>query len=93
MVFVCNLQNTHSFPNVVILFAIKTCQPCHYIKPMTRNYTRERHENKNTRFWATYGLKRSEKRQERVLHRPMQKFNKFTEVFRIFLVLQICFIS
>ena len=23
---------------------------------MTRNYTRERHENKNTRFWATYGV-------------------------------------
>ena len=27
----------------------------HYIKPMTHVYTRERHENKNTRFWATYG--------------------------------------
>ena len=22
---------------------------------MTHVYTRERHENKNTRFWATYG--------------------------------------
>ena len=54
-VYVCNLQNIHSLLNVVILFAIKTCQPCHYIKPMTHVYTRERHENKNTRFWATYG--------------------------------------
>ena len=26
---------------------------CHYIKPMTQVHTRERHENKNTRFWAT----------------------------------------
>ena len=40
-----------------------------------------------------FGLKRSEKRQERVPHRPMQKLNKFTKVFRIFLVLQTCFIS
>ena len=39
------------------------------------------------------GLKRSEKRQERVPHRPMQKLNKYTKVFRIFLVLQTCFIS
>ena len=23
---------------------------------MTHVYTRERHENKNTRFWATYGF-------------------------------------
>ena len=38
-------------------------------------------------------LKRSEKRQERVPHRPMLKLNKFTKVFRIFLVLQTCFIS
>ena len=29
-------------------------------------------------------LKRFEKRQERIPHRPMQKFNKFTKVFRIF---------
>ena len=36
-------------------------------------------------------LKRSEKRQERIPHRPMQKFNKFTNVFRIFFVLQTCF--
>ena len=53
MVFVCNLRNIHSLANVVILFAIKTCQPCHYIKPIARVYTRECHENKNTRFWAT----------------------------------------
>ena len=25
------------------------------IKPIARVYTRECHENKNTRFWATYG--------------------------------------
>ena len=56
MVFVCNLRNIHSLANVVILFAIKTCQPCHYIKPIARVYTRECHENKNTQFWATYGL-------------------------------------
>ena len=49
MVYVFNLQNIHSLSNVVILFRIKTCQPCHYIKPMTHVYTRERHENKNTR--------------------------------------------
>ena len=54
MVFVCNLRNIHSLANVVILFAIKTCQPCHYIKPIARVYTRECHENKTTRFWATY---------------------------------------
>ena len=36
-------------------------------------------------------LKRCEKRQERIPHRPMQKFNKFTNVFRIFFVLQTCF--
>ena len=53
MVFVCNMRNIHSLANVVILFAIKTCQPCHYIKPIARVYTRECHENKNTRFWAT----------------------------------------
>ena len=29
MVFVCNLQSIHSLANVVKLFAIKTCQPCH----------------------------------------------------------------
>ena len=23
---------------------------------MTHVYTRERHQNKNTRFWATYGI-------------------------------------
>ena len=34
-----------------------------------------------------------EGRQERVPHRPMQKLNKFTKVFRIFLVLQTCFKS
>ena len=56
MVFVCNMRNIHSLANVVILFAIKTCQPCHYIKPIARVHTRECHENKNTRFWATYGL-------------------------------------
>ena len=56
MVFVCNLRNIDSLANVVILFAIKTCQPCHYIKPIARAYTRECHENKNTRFWATYGV-------------------------------------
>ena len=37
---------------------VKISQPepynSHYIKPMTHVYTRERHENKNTRFWATY---------------------------------------
>ena len=38
-------------------------------------------------------LKRSEKRQERIPHRSMQKVNKFTKVFHIFLVLQTCFIS
>ena len=36
-------------------------------------------------------LKRCEKRQERIPHRLMQKFNKFTKVFRIFFVLQTCF--
>ena len=56
MVFVCNLRSIHNRANVVILFAIKTCQPCHYIKPIARVYTRECHENKNTRFWATYDL-------------------------------------
>ena len=60
MVFVCNLRNIHSLANVVILFAIKTCQPCHYIKPIARVYTRECHENKNTRFWATYGINKIE---------------------------------
>ena len=54
MVFVCNLWNIYSLANVVILFAIKTCQPCHYIKPIARVYARECHENKITRFWATY---------------------------------------
>ena len=54
MVFVCNLRDIDSLTNVVILFAIKTCQPCHYIKPIARVYTRECHENKTTRFWATY---------------------------------------
>ena len=49
MVFVCNLRNIHSLANVVISFAIKTCQPCHYIKPIARVYTRECHENKTTR--------------------------------------------
>ena len=39
------------------------------------------------------GLKCSEKHQEQVPHCPMQKFNKFTKVFRIFLILQTCFIS
>ena len=29
-------------------------------------------------------LKRCEKRQERIPHRPMEKFNKFIKVFRIF---------
>ena len=29
---------------------------CHYIKPIARVYTRECHENKNTRFWATYDI-------------------------------------
>ena len=29
-------------------------------------------------------LQRREKRQERISHRPMQKFNKYTDVFRIF---------
>ena len=53
MVFVCNLRSIHSLASVVILFAIKTCQPCHYIKPIDRVYTRECHENKTTRFWAT----------------------------------------
>ena len=47
------MRNIHSLANVVILFAIKTCQPCHYIKPIARVHTRECHENKNTRFWAT----------------------------------------
>ena len=55
MVFVCNLRNIHSFANVVILFAIKTYQPCHYIKPIARVYTRKCHANKTTRFWAIYG--------------------------------------
>ena len=40
MVFVCNLQNIHSLANVVILFAIKTCQPCHYINQLLA-FTRE----------------------------------------------------
>ena len=40
-----------------------------------------------------FGLKRSEKRQERVPDRLMQKLNKFTKVFRIFIVLQTCFKS
>ena len=55
MVFVCNLRSIRSLASVVILFAIKTCQPCHYIKPIARVYTRECHENRTTRFWATYG--------------------------------------
>ena len=29
-------------------------------------------------------LKRRKKRQERITHRTMQKFNKYTDVFRIF---------
>ena len=61
MVFVCNLRSIHSLASVVILFAIKTCQPCHYIKPIDRVYTRECHENKTTRFWATYGNTCTEK--------------------------------
>ena len=44
MVFVCNLRSIHSLANVVVLFTLKTCQPCHYIKPMSR----ERRANKNT---------------------------------------------
>ena len=54
MVFVCNLRSIQSLANAVILLAIKTCQPCPYIKPIARDYTRECHENENTRFWATY---------------------------------------
>ena len=65
MVFVCNLRNIHSLANVVILFAIKTCQPCHYIKPIARVYTRECHENKNTRFWATYAATKTSQNLEK----------------------------
>ena len=38
------MRSIHSLANVVVLFTLKTCQPCHYIKPMSR----ERHANKNT---------------------------------------------
>ena len=54
MVFVCNLRNIHCLANVVILFAIKTCQACQYTKSIARIYMRERHEDRNTHaFWAT----------------------------------------
>ena len=58
VVYVCNLQNIHSLSNVVILFTIKTCQPCHYnIKPVSHVYTREPKDNKKHAFlghlWAT----------------------------------------
>ena len=39
MVFVCNLRSIHSLANVVILFAIKTSQPCQLYKPIARVYT------------------------------------------------------
>ena len=45
--------------------------------------------NEITNSFLEACLKRSEKRQERIPHRPIQKFNKFKKVFRIFLVLQI----
>ena len=44
MAFVCNLPSIHSLANVVVLFRLKTCQPCYYIKQMSR----ERRVNKNT---------------------------------------------
>ena len=50
MVFVCNLRSIHSLANVVILFTLKTCQPCHYIKPMSR----ECRANKNTQHSLGY---------------------------------------
>ena len=34
MLFVCNLRNIHSLANIVILFAIKTCQPCHSLNQL-----------------------------------------------------------
>ena len=87
MVFVCNLRNIHSLANVVILFAIKTCQPCHYIKPIARVYTRECHENKNTRFWATYVYMSlfTKKNQNRCLiRRENQGLKKRCHISRIF---------
>ena len=53
MVFVCNLRSIHSLANVAVLFTPKTCQPCHYIKPINR----ERHARIKTRsvLWAIYG--------------------------------------
>ena len=44
----------HNSPEtrVFILVALARVNMSH---PMTHVYTREHHENKNTRFWATYG--------------------------------------
>ena len=42
---------------VFILVALARVNMGHWFnKPMTHVYTRERHKNKNTRFWATYSL-------------------------------------
>ena len=38
----------------VILVALARVNVSHWFNIMTNVYTRERHENKNTRFWATY---------------------------------------
>ena len=41
---------------VFILVALARVNMSRWFKPMTHVYTRERHENKNTRFWATYDV-------------------------------------
>ena len=82
MVFVCNLRSIHSLASVVILFAIKTCQPCHYIKPIDRVYTRECHENKTTRFWATMVKHKSVKILKKHILLFKLSWNTYTGDFR-----------
>ena len=46
---------THAFSQQVLQQAVQI-SICQCIKPIARVYTRECHENKNTRFWATYDM-------------------------------------
>ena len=50
MVFVRNLRSIHSLANVVVLFTLKTCQPCHYTKPMSC----ESRAKMRSVLWAAY---------------------------------------
>ena len=49
------LKFNHSSPETrgFILVALARVNASNYIKPIDRVYTRECHENKTTRFWAT----------------------------------------